>query len=267
MGPKFSNKKIVLTGGNRGIGKAIALSFAEQGADIVITYNSDSKAADIVINEIRKFGVKAKAIQVDLINDDDRGRLLKESYEFLGDVDILINNAGIATRKPFLDLSQDEVTKIFTVNLLAPFFIMQAFAQRMASKQNELLKDYCIINITSISREVITHGLSHYEASKAALSQLTKSASIDLSRYKIRVNDVAPGLVPTDINRSQWDTNSAIWQNRVAGIPLNRPGTPDEIAQAVLFLADNKWITGSTITVDGGKTCNWYGAEINNKGN
>jgi glucose 1-dehydrogenase len=269
MTSRFNDKKVVVTGGNHGIGKAIALAFAEEGADIVITYNSNPESAQVVVAEIQALGRKAKALHINIINDTDRSKLVSESYDFLGDVDTIVNNAGMATRKPFLELSEAEITTVMTVNCLAPFFIMQGFAQRMFDQQNALkskslpLKDYSIINISSISREVVTFGLSHYETSKAALSQLTKSAAVDLARYKIRVNDVAPGTVPTGINQSQWGGNTEVWQHRVSCIPLNRPGQPQEIAHAVLFLAENQWATGSTIVVDGGRTCNWYGNEMN----
>ncbi|MBX3709157.1 MAG: SDR family oxidoreductase [Gammaproteobacteria bacterium] len=270
MTPRYKSKKVVVTGGSRGIGQAIAMAFAEQGADVVITYNSDFEAAEVVVNEIQKFGSKAKAIKMDLQNNEDRCRLVKESYEFFdGDIDVLVNNAGILTRRPFIELSKEEIIKVLEINLLAPLFLMQEFAKHMVRQQESLLeqskalKDYCIINITSISKKVITHGLSHYETSKAALSQLTRSVSVDLARYNIRVNDVAPGLIPTDINRNQWQANSSIWQKRVAGIPLHRSGTSKEVAQAVLSVVDNAWMTGTTVTVDGGRTRNWSGTEIN----
>ena len=267
--PNFKGKNVVITGGNRGIGKAIALAFAERGANIIITYNSDLKAAESVIEEIQKCGCDAKAIKADFLLYEDIKRLVQESYKFFADIDIVVNNVGILTRKPFLELSRKEITKVLEVNLLAPFFLTQEFARKMVKGQENLKrntgsqKDYCIINITSLSRKVITYGLSHYESSKAALSQLSKSAAVDLASYGIRVNEVAPGLIPTDINRNQWETNSSIWQKRIAGIPLHRTGMPVEIAKAVLFVADNAFMTGTTITVDGGRSRNWSGGEIN----
>ncbi len=263
-------KKVIITGGNRGIGRAIALAFAKQGCDIVITYHSDPQAAKAVIHEIQQTDVKAKAIQVNLLEEKDRLRLIKESSEFLGNIDILVNNAGILTRNSFLNLSEDEVKQVFAVNVIGPFLLSQAVGRYMVERQEELaarseeLPDRCIINITSISRKVVTPGLSHYELSKAAASQMSKSLAMDedFRRYKIRVNDVAPGLVPTDINRNQWQTNSSIWQKRVAGIPLGRPGQPEEVAQVVIAVASNEWMTGTTLTIDGGRTRNWSGAEI-----
>lgn len=264
----FKGKNVVITGGNRGIGKAIALAFAELSANVVITYNSDENAANVVINEIQKFGCKAKAIKANFLHDEDIQYLVKESYQFFNDIDILVNNVGILTRKPFLELSKEEVKKVFEVNFMTPLFLMQAFAHHMVkhqeifTKNNGYPKDYCIVNITSLSRKVITPGLSHYESSKAALSQLSKAAAIDLSPHGIRVNDVAPGLIPTDINRNQWETNSSIWQKRIAGIPLHRAGMPLEIAKAVLSVAGNAFMTGTTLTVDGGRSRNWSGDEI-----
>ena len=259
----LKGKKVVLTGGNRGIGRSIALSFAKAGADVFLTYCTDENSAQTVANEIEAHQVAVKTIQVDLSCAEDRQRLLIESYAFFGDVDILVNNAGIATRRPFIELSQEEINKVVEINFLAPCFLMQLFAKRMVQQQTQRNehKDYCIVNISSISRNVITPGISHYEASKAALNQITKSAAIELAEYKIRVNDVAPGLIPTEINREQWETHSPLWQNRIAAIPLQRSGKPEEIADAVLFLAGNSWITVTTITVDGGRSCNWSGSE------
>lgn len=271
MPHQLMGKKVIITGGNRGIGRAIALAFAKQGCDVVITYHSDPQAAEAVVREIQQTGAKAKAIQVNLLEEKDRLRLVTESSQFMGDIDILVNNAGILTRNSFLKLSEDEVKQVFATNALGPFLLSQAVGRYMVERQKELaadnkeLQDRCIINITSLSRKVITPGLSHYEMSKAAASQMSKSLAMDedFRRYKIRVNDVAPGLVPTDINRNQWQTNSSIWQKRVAGIPLGRPGQPEEVAQAVISIATNEWMTGTTLTIDGGRTRNWSGVEIN----
>ncbi len=190
-----------------------------------------------------------------------------ESYAFFSDIDILINNAGIIDRNSLLNLSQENIKKVFEVNAIAPFYLLQQFAKRMILKQGEIskkqdeLKDYCIINITSISRKLPT-GLSSYEVSKAALNQLTKSAAFELAQYNIRVNDIAPGLVSTNLNKYIWDKAPTLWNQRISGIPLNRGGTSEEVAQAVESVIDNKWMTGTTITIDGGRSVNWLGQDI-----
>lgn len=266
----LADKKVIVTGGNRGIGRAIALAFAKQGCDVVISYHSDRQAAENVVIELQNLGVRAKAIQADLLKSADRNRLAKEANDFLGNIHILVNNAGILTRKKFLELTEEEVTKVLLVNTLGPFFLSQEVGKYMIDNQKALLgqgeepQDRCIIMISSISRKVVTPGLAHYEMSKAAVSQMAKSLAMDedFRQYNIRVNDVAPGLVPTDINKNQWQTNSSIWQNRVAGIPLQRAGTPEEVAQVVMMVAANPWMTGTPITIDGGRTRNWLGNEI-----
>jgi NAD(P)-dependent dehydrogenase (short-subunit alcohol dehydrogenase family) len=270
MSHQLKGKNVIVTGGNRGIGQAIAKAFAKKGCNVMISYNSDAKAAEAVVKELQQFGVKAKAIRLNLLKKDDRLRFVKESSEFLGDIDILVNNAGILTLNSFLKLSEDEVKRIFAVNVLGPLFLTQAVGQYMIERQKELaaqnkeLKDRCIINITSISSKVVTPGLIPYESTKAALDQLTNSLSMDKDFIdgKIRVNAVRPGLVPTDLNRSLWQNNSSDWQNRVAGIPLGRAGRLEEVAQAVLSIARNSWMTGSAITIDGGRTRNWSGVEM-----
>lgn len=261
----MKNLNVVITG-SRGIGKAIALAFAEKGANLLLTYHTGEASAQEVVHEIQEMGSKAKAICIDISKESDRNDLVEESYRFLGDVDVLVNNAGIATRQSFLMLTEEEVRKIFEVNFFSSFFLSQEFARHMTKKQEQLMReesnlnDYCIINVSSISRNVITAGLCHYEASKAAVSQLSKSMSMDLAKYKIRVNDVAPGIIPTDINRKQRELTPEIWQSRISAIPLGRPGLPEEVASTVLFLTSNKWMTGSTITIDGGHSCNWPGS-------
>lgn len=269
MNKKLHGRKVIVTGGNRGIGKAIALAFAEEGCDIVITYNSGQEEATRTIEAIKKFNVNATAISVNLLNAEEREKFIKKSINFLGYIDILVNNAGILTRASFLELSSNDIEKVLTVNTLVPLYLMQSVSKHMIEMQKSLASqglpfhDCVIANVTSLSRKVITPGLAHYEISKAATSQLTRSAAMDkdLLEHHIRVVEIAPGLIPTDINRSQWQPNSDIWKKRVAGIPLGRAGTPEEIAQAVVSVAANAWMTGTTITIDGGRTQNWSGAE------
>ncbi|STX50968.1 short-chain dehydrogenases/reductases family protein [Legionella busanensis] len=270
----ISGKNIIVTGGNNGLGKAIAQEFAKNGANVLITYHSDKESANETVEELKKYNIKTMAIQVDLTSPVSRDYLVEESYRFFqGSVDIVVNNAGTLTRQPILQLSPQEIENVFALNFFAPFYLTQAFGKRMVVQQQSLmasgeteLKDYCIINISSISRKVVVPGLAHYEASKAALSQFTKSAAVDkdFCKNNIRVNDIAPGLVPTNLNASLWKNNSLFWKGLVKSIPLNRPGKPQEIAAAVLSVATNPWMTGSTITIDGGRAHNWFGSEINN---
>ena len=263
----FQGKNIVITGGNRGIGKATALAFAELGANVFISSHSDQSLAEQVVQELRQHGVKAQQFKMDISNKVDRAAFVEACYA-QGDIDVLVNNAGIATRNPFLKLSEQEVRHVMEVNFMAPLFLMQDFARHMATQQQKLtnqkhpLKDYSIINITSICETVSLTSLCHYEASKAALQRLTKSAALDLAKYKIRVNCLAPGIVATDINRDTRENNPARWQKRVLGTPLGRTGNPEEIASAAVFLASNTWATGTDLVVDGGRSVNWEGESI-----
>lgn len=278
-------KNIVITGGNHGLGKAIALYLAEKGQNILFTYNSDEKAAQETIKEIEKFKVKVKSVKVDLCKDEDLERLVKESYEFFDDVDVLINNAGLLSRASILDVPQVEIEKILRVNTVAPFLLLQKFGTQMKKNQCQriddacknmgleetkkliassdklkILADYCIICITSISRKVPT-GLTSYEISKAATHQLVKSAASELADYFIRVNDVAPGLIPTNLNKTIWQDAPTLWQKLSNNIPLGFTGDPMHVAQAVESIIQNEWMTGSTVTVDGGRSVNFLGAE------
>lgn len=259
---KLKGKNAVITGGSTGLGRAIAIKLAKEGANVVITYNKHPVEANAVIQEIRAMGRRAMAIKVDMENEADRDRLVEESHDFLKQVDILVNNAGIIDRDSFLAVSPQQVRKIFAVNVLAPFFITQAFARKMVWNQKLLLEtgelnDFNIISISSISATIPT-GFAAYEASKAAITQMTKSASHELSRYYIRVNTISPGLVPTELNRNRWDSSS--WQKSVAAIPLGRPGRAEEIAEEVFHVLTSSWKTATDSVVDGGRMNNWLGS-------
>lgn len=264
----LKNKKVVITGGNKGIGKAISVAFAKAGAKVLFTYHSGEDEAKTTLAEIEKLGIQAKAVQTNVALAQDREKLVQESERFFGHIDILVNNAGIATRNHFLELTPEEVHKVMEVNFFAPFFLSQLVAKSMIQAQEQALsakkplQDLSIINISSISSRLPVKGLTHYEASKAALTQFTKSLSVTLASHQIRVNEVAPGYVPTDINRRVREQTPDIWQQRLNETPLKRAGETEEIAHAVLFLAQNAWITGTTITADGGRMCNWFGGSV-----
>lgn len=134
----LTGKKVVITGGTGGLGKAIAIAFAQQGTDIIITYHSSLDTANSIIEEIKSYNVKVKAIQINLENDAEHQKLIQESNEFLGDIDIFVNNAGAVTRKPFIDLPKEDIEKIISINLLAPFFLMQYVARNMVAQQQKL---------------------------------------------------------------------------------------------------------------------------------
>lgn len=249
---RLKGKKAIVTGGSRGIGRAIAIGFAREGADLIITYVHDKFSADNTLNEINNYGNKAIAVYLDLEDSNSLDKMNDEVLSFFGEIDILVNNAGFLRRKNFLDISQEEFFNVLNINLAGPFLLTQHIAKQM-QQQNT---GGSIINISSISDHIASHGLSHYQCAKAGLSMLTKGAALELAQYGIRVNTISPGLTATDMNRTQWENHTEIWQTRVADIPLQRAGLPEDHVGAAIFLASDEsaWMTGACLVMDGGRS-------------
>lgn len=249
---RLKNKKAIITGGNKGIGRAIALGFAEQGCELLITFNSDLAAAKEVAGLLNKQGKIVHLVKLDITNPADIKNLMNEVKEKFGVIDILVNNAAKLTRSDFRELSLDEWDAIFNTNLRGPFLLMQEAANIMISHK----RPGSIINISSISDRIATTGLSHYQAAKAGLSMLSKGCALELATYGIRVNTLCPGLTQTNINQSQWTNDTPVWQSRVMQIPLGRAGLPVDQVGAAIFLASDEsmWMTGAEIVIDGGRS-------------
>lgn len=247
---EFKNKKIIVTGANRSIGQKIALAFAEQGADIVISYRNDAAGAEKTVQAINVLGQQGTAICADFSRMEDIASFAQQAIAHLGRVDILINNAGMSCRETLLDLSAERMQQVFQTNTIAPLYLSQLCAKHMVEKE---IKG-CIVSISSISGAMTMPKGIGYGASKAALNKWTKHAALDLSKYGIRVNAVAPGVIEAGMNQDTAVSNPELWKYYVSNIPLQRPGTPDDIANMVLFLASEKanWITGKIFEVDGG---------------
>jgi NAD(P)-dependent dehydrogenase (short-subunit alcohol dehydrogenase family) len=244
--------KVVVTGGGSGIGRALALGFASEGAEVVISYNRNRKPAEEVAGEIDALGRRAKAFHVDLRVKEAIQPFVDQAASFLGEIQVLVNNAGVLTRTPFLEIAPDELEHTLAVNIVAPFLMTQAVARQM---KNRGIRG-SIINVSSISDHVCVTGLSHYQCSKAGLTMLTRGAAYELAPFGIRVNAIAPGLTATEINRDLREKKITEWQSRSSEIPIGRAGVPKDHVGAVLFLASEEasWITGTLIVVDGGRT-------------
>ncbi len=247
---KLDQKNALITGASHGIGRAIAMKFAEEGANLVIGYHSDRKAAESVVEYAGQLGVRAKAIGVDLSQFAAVEPFWEAAKSFLGSVEILVNNAAVITRKTFLEISTQDYDRVLTTNLKTPFFLLQRVGQHMIDRQ---IKG-SIINISSVSAISPVSKMAHYQCSKAGLNALTMSAAYELGPFGIRVNTIMPGLTATNTNRNQWEGDPQLWAKRKAGIPLGRAGVANDHAGAALLLAsdESEWTTGAELIIDGG---------------
>jgi glucose 1-dehydrogenase len=245
----LANKVAIVTGGNSGIGKAVALALAKQGANIVIDYVSHPEATDALEKEISALGVGVIGVQADVSKLGDLERLVASAVEHFGRLDIMVNNAGVETRTSILDTTEDEYEKVLTINLKSAFFGTQLAAKQMIKQGG----GGRIINMTSIHEDWPMPGNTAYCLSKGGMRMLTRTAAVELAAHNILVVGVAPGAVATPINLSTM-ADPVLMQKLTAAIPLGRMAKPEEVASVVAFLAGDgaSYITGTTIVTDGG---------------
>jgi 3-oxoacyl-[acyl-carrier protein] reductase len=243
---KFEGKVALVTGAARGIGEAIALKLAQEGADVVVT-DVDLEGAQRVAQEIERLGRKAKAIQADVSQREAVQRLVSEAVSLFGKIDILVNNAGIIRRGTFLEHSPQDWEKVLSVNLGGTFNCTQTVVPLMIKQRGGK-----IINISSVVGKMgdIASAPS-YGTSKGAINTFTKSLARELAPYGINVNAVAPHAIETDMSR-EWSEEKR--RQIVEAIPLKRLGKPEEVAEVVAFLASDGagFITGQILDVNGG---------------
>lgn len=241
---KLQNKTALVTGGSRGMGKAIAKQLAAQGANVVLTYVNAEDKANAVVAEITKDGGKAMAVKADSARPEEILSAIGKAVLHYGGIDILVNNAGIAIAKPLADYTMEDYESIMNVNVRAVFVASQAAAKHMPDGGR-------IITIGSnMGDNAVTAGMTLYTASKSALQGLTRGMARDLGSRKITVNLVQPGPVDTDMNPDSGDLATFL-KTRMA---LGEYGHVNDIAAMVGFLAgeESKYITGSILTIDGG---------------
>lgn len=246
MKRKFHNKTAIITGASRGIGRAIALAMAKEGANIAFNYVSADETAKQTLREIEETGVKAIALKCDVSDLSQVKNFVSETLRHFQKIDILINNAGIIQDNLLMFMKEDEWNHVIDVNLKGTFFCLKCTAKEMAKQ-----KYGRIINISSDAGLMGDFMRANYSASKAGIIGLTKTAARELANMGITVNAVAPGLVETDMTRNMEETRK---NKLIQSIPMQRFGKTEEIAEAVLFLAsdDASYITGEVLIVDGG---------------
>ncbi|SDN08811.1 3-oxoacyl-[acyl-carrier protein] reductase [Fictibacillus solisalsi] len=248
MNLNLIGKTAIVTGGSRGVGRAITLALAQEGANVVVNYNNSQSAADETVNQIKQSGGGAIAVQANLDNPDDCRKLIETAKEAFGTVDILVNNAGIWPKNWVKDISLDEWNHTMQVNLTSVFLTCQTFVQ-MLSEEKRKGK---ILNITSQAAfHGSTTGHSHYAASKAGVVSFTVSLAREVAGQGINVNALALGIVETDMIGDALQKNKDYYVNR---IPLGRVAQPNEIADIAAFLVSERanYITGATLDATGG---------------
>lgn len=243
----FKNKVTLVTGGSRGIGRAIALMFARCGSDIIINYRRDRDSAEAVLNEVEKSGVSAIVVRADVSDRVQAEAMVEQALTRFGRIDILVNNAGIWERNPIDGMKSSILKKTIDTNLLGCFYPIMAVVPQMKKQEAG-----SIINISSTAGQRGEAFYSPYAATKGALISMTKSLAVELAGNNIRVNCVAPGWVDTDMSRPTLESTEA--ESVYNQIPLRRIGTPEELAGPVLFLASDmaSFITGEVLNVNGG---------------
>lgn len=239
-------KNVIITGASRGIGSGIAQAFAKAGANIAFTYSSSAGPAEALEKELSALGIKAKAYQSNATDFEAAQQLAADVVETFGSIDVLINNAGITKDNLLMRMSEEDFDKVIEVNLKSVFNMTKAVQRTMLKQRYGSL-----IHMSSVVGVKGNAGQANYAASKAGIIGFSKSVALELGSRNIRSNVIAPGFIETEMTDKLPEDVVAQWR---AGIPLKRGGTPEDVANACLFLASDlsAYITGQVVNVDGG---------------
>ena len=246
----LQGKHAIVTGSDSGIGKAIALEFARNGANVVVCYHRNEKAASEVVRQIGEIGRQVLEVQVDMGDERDVDSLFNKTFREFKTIDILVNNAGTnGAKKKVVDMTTEDFEATLRSDLYGPFFACRHFARHRIQQGGKGK----IINISSIHEEVMFTDAADYNVAKGGLRNLTRTLALELGPHWINVNNIGPGMIVTPMNKDLMN-NPAEQKEKGSAVPLPRPGFPEEIAKLALFLASpaSDYVTGATYFIDGG---------------
>ncbi|HUN84776.1 MAG TPA: glucose 1-dehydrogenase [Terracidiphilus sp.] len=253
-GHRLAGKVAIVTGAGSGIGQGIAKRLSCEGAKVVVDYIGDPEGAQDTERMVKQAGGEVEIVEADVTKIADIHKLVDTAWSRFGTADLLINNAGMEHRADFWDTTEADYDKVMAVNLRGPFFLTQAFVQRLRDTK----KPGRIINISSVHEDMAFPGFSTYCCSKGALRMLMRDLAMELGPLGIAINNVAPGAIATPINKALLEDKPKL-NALLANIPLGRMGMPDDVAGLVAYLAsdDAAYVTGSTFVIDGGLMRNY----------
>ena len=247
---RLKDKIAIVTGGGRGMGAAYCVAMAREGAKVIVNYVGNAKAAEAVVNRIRKDGGEAVAFQADVGKKSEVQKMVDFTVQKYGRLDVLVSNAGLVHKAPLLEQSEEVIDRLFHTNVKGNIFCTQvAAAQMMKQKKGKII---LCASIVAVVGEPL---LSVYTASKGAILAFTRAAAVELAPYQINVNCVLPGTTKTDMSKDVL-ADPVIKKALIDPVPLGRLGTPEDLAGIVLYLASDEanWTTGQSFIVDGGHT-------------
>lgn len=246
---KFSGKTVLITGSGRGIGRAIAVKFGQEGANVIVNDLHDDDNAKATISQVQATGAAATFIQADISKVENVQALMTAAIAAFAQVDILVNNAGVEIRAPFWEVTEQQYDIVMNVNLKGMFFLTQSFVNHLKSTS----RPGVIVNNSSVHEELPFPNFTAYCASKGGMQMVMRNLAVELAPLNIRINNVAPGAIRTPINADLLSKPELIGplQNNIS---LHRLGEPEDVANVIAFLASDeaKYVTGSTYYVDGG---------------
>lgn len=251
---KLEGKVALVTGSDSGIGKAIAIAFAEEGADVIVCYHTDKEGGINTLAQVQSHGRKGIALQVDVSDEQSVESLFEAALHEFSTIDILVNNAGVGGGvSGIAEMSTQDFDRTIRTNLYGPFF----FCRRFINHRRESGDKGKIINISSVHEEIMMPGYADYNASKAGLRNLMRTLALEVAEEAINVNNICPGMILTPMNQEAIDSKQ-VRDEMAENIPMKRPGKPEEIARLAVFLAspDSDYVTGSSYVMDGGLMLN-----------